>query len=229
MRGLICLAWLFFAQITLAQDLVPGTYRIEYGGVYKIIARESSRFFENQWKEQGELEYLVGNDSFSHYYRRLSWINDHLYDWEHGSPWYLRCWHHSMEEENGGARRIPIRINYGTTYDIWRTPLFTIDNSFNIKWTKVEARLDLRGPLEVSLGDIPPPSLGFKFNLSPELKFSSRRLLSAPHRAIERVGLTLTCTYYYRRKPTVGVYLQGLWRPNTSEAYLGLQVAMLQW
>ena len=113
----------FMTTTVCAQDLdgintyetIPGSYRMEYGGVYKIIVKQTSNFLENHWLERQELHYNNGYFNYPELLSRQTEISLTISEWRNGLPWYYRHWWHSLPEDKGGVSKIPRVIRKGKT------------------------------------------------------------------------------------------------------------------
>jgi len=220
-----------FSQPTWGQELIPGSYRIKYGGLYKIAAEESSRWLENQWADQELLLYENGAFDFNVFLRRNTIINSYLIDWADGPPWYTRMWWDSFEEKNGGAPlNKSIVVRWGSDFKIVDTPIFSISNSFAFNWKTLEASVDFKAanPITFGIGNVPAPRYGWKFKFSPEFKFSPAELVSRPSKAIRRVGAKLIMTHWIR-KPIVAIEIVTWYTPIKSRTFVGVNLVLLQW
>lgn len=214
-----------------AQELPPGSFTYQYGGLYKVIVKESNRFFKNKWRDQ-EIELLDnGNVNYTTFIRRQIHINSFLNDWRYGPPWWTRGWMHSMAPQNGGAPEEITIFHKGSSYLLVNTPLFSLSNSLEFKWKSIQASIDFKkaSPMMIAVGDIPAPKFGLKMRFSPELRFSTSTLLRNPSKAIRRIGLNIGVVYSNWSKQLLAFDINIWLRPNDKEALIGLAVYFLQW
>lgn len=215
-----------------ANELIPGSYKIEYGGLYKIAADESSRFLENRWRDQEFERWQDGGIDFLELTRRNMEMTAHLNDWRYGPPWWTRHWWDSFESHKGGAppnRSLVVKL--GSNFEIINTPLFTVSNSFGFRWKALEASIDFKAKkaISIGIGEVPTPSLGWKFKASPEFKFSTMRVFDRPSKSVRRVGFRFILTHWVQRKPMVAIEVRAWYSPLRNEAFFGVQVSLLQW
>lgn len=232
MIRLITLFILIFMQFTWAEELSPGSYRIEYGGLYKLAADESFRVLENRWRDQEFHLWEQGQIEFGELTRRNIWMSNHLNDWRHGPPWWTRSWWQSFEIHKGGAPpNNSIVVRKGSNFKLIDTPLFSISNSFAFRWKAFQASIDFKAEkaLAIGIGDIPDPGLGWKFKVSPEFKFSTMRVFDKPQKSVRRIGLVFTMTHWVRRKPLLAIEVVTWYSSIKNEGFLGIQFTLLQW
>jgi len=223
---------LLFSSNVYADELIPGSYTLEYGGIYKIIARESNRFLESQWRDQELARFTEGESDFLEFSRRQRQISEYLNDWRHGPPWWTRRWWHSFEEKNGGAKpNQSIVVRRGNTYKIIDTPLFSLNNSFELKWKTFEAAIDFqkKQPITIGIGSVKSPRVGWKLGFSPIVDLSSRRALIQPTRAINRLGITLGAIYYTNGMEILSVNVQTWYSFARNRTFVEIQLTLLRW
>lgn len=223
---------LLLTNPTWGDELIPGSYKIEYGGLYKIAADESYRMLENRWRDQEFHLWEEGAISFSELTRRNIKMSDRLNDWRYGPPWWTRTWWHSLETNKGGApKNNSIVVRKGSNYVLIDTPLFTVSNSFSFKWKALQASVDFKAqePVVIGIGEVPTPSLGWKFKASPEFSFSTMRVFDKPKRSIRRAGFRFIMTHWVRRKPILAIEIKAWYNPIRHQAFIGIQFTLLQW
>jgi hypothetical protein len=228
---ILLLLFLFNLSPANAQDLIPGSYTYEYGGLYKIAADESSRFLVNRWSEQERLWHNHGAITFGDFLKRRQSMFVHLDDWRDGPPWWTRDWFHSLEEKNGGAPpNKSITVKYGSSFKIIDTPLFSVSNSFSFSWKSFQAAVDFKSstPIMFGMGSIPAPKFGWKFRVAPEFKFSAFKIFNNPMRSVRRIGFRFIATHWIR-KPIVSIEIQVWHNPIRKRGFVGVQLVLLQW
>lgn len=231
MIRLVLLLILLFASPTWADELIPGSYRIEYGGLYKVAADESVRFLQNRWRDQEFQLWRNEVISFGMLTRRNIRMVEHLNDWRYGPPWWTREWWHSLETHKGGAPpNRSIIIKKGSDFSLIDTPIFSISNSFSLRWKSLQATVDFKSkrPIMFSVGSVPAPRFGWKFKVAPEFKFSTIKIFSDPMRGIRRVGFRLVATHWIR-KPIVSIEVRAWYSPLKRRGFIGVRFILLQW
>lgn len=230
-RLLILLLTLLVLQPCMGAELTPGSYRIEYGGLYKLAADESRRFVSSEWAEQEFFLYNKGMLTWGELTQRSIEMTGFADDWRNGPPWWTRNWWDSLEPHRGGAPpNGSILVKVGSQYELIDTAFFTLTNSLNFKWKSVEASVDFKSerPISLNVGDVPTPSLGWKFKVSPEISFSPMRVFSSPTEAIRRLGLRLIATHYVDL-PLVSVEINTWYDFNENRAFIGVLFTLLRW
>lgn len=228
---LVILMCLFTTNVNGQEELIPGSYTIQYGGLYKIAAEESSRFIENRWRDQEFLWYKSGAIEFGDFLKRQRRMANRLNNWKDGPPWWTRAWWHSFEEKDGGAPlNKSIAVRYGSSYKLVNTPLFSISNSFKFVWKSFQGAVDYKAERSIifSIGNVPTPKHGWKFKFSPEFKFSTSTMFDRPSRVIRRLGVKLTAIFL-SKKPIVSIEVRAWYNPVRRRGFVSIQLALLQW
>ena len=229
----VFLLFVLFPTATFAQDnLIPGSYRMEYGGIYKVIVDQSNRFLKSHWFDQEEILYDEGIISYETLVRRNRRISEHLTDWKHGTPWYYRRWWESFPEKKGGAPERPIVIRKGRTYIIADLGIIYLTNAFDLKWRGIEVAVDFHKKSSITLGvgeQLARPHSGWKFKFYPNAKVSSSDLLTDPLRSINRVFLNVSGVYTSRNVDLFAIVFNTWYEFKERSWNFGIQVALLQW
>ena len=209
-------------------QLSPGSYTVKYGGLYKIGVSESNRFFENQWRNQQEEIYLSGEISFGSYSRYQQDMNDFLSDWQYGPPWWTRDWWESMPTYKGGAPpNHSIQVSYGSIFNIIDNPIFSLSNSFDVRWKHLEASIDLESNDLVTLGSA-TPNTGWKFKLHPDISISSRSFRENRN-IIRSVGLVLSIVHFVNAVKISSIGVMATYRTERRAVDFEMQFKLLQW
>lgn len=235
-RAIFLVIFLFFLANPLeifAQDgLSPGSYRIEYGGIYKLLYNETNRLLESRWRDQQGEQYLNGYIDFFEFERRHRDISDHLEDWKYGHPWWTRSWQDSLEIDGAPPNR-SILIRRGTTVKIIETPFFTVYNSFEFRWRKLSATIDFKSSQPITLSvddDIPPIELGWKFEFSPQIRVSTVHILAMDFsKTFSVVGVNINAIHTVKNKEIVEVRLFVWYLPHEHDVFIGASLRLLRW
>lgn len=226
----LVLAFLLFCSGCTTISLIPGTYHVEYGGLYKIAVNETNRLLEGHWRDQQEALLQFGEIDYTLFLKRQNRISEILHDWRFGPPWWLRHWWHSFTPERGGAPIEKTLIQIGKNYKLIDTPFFSFSNSFDFRWKSVQAAIDFSSdqPITVGVGDVPTPKLGWKLRFSPEFSFSASSIWKNPTEAIRRIGLNIGGVHSVGGIQIVAIDVQ-FWYLPPEDAFFGLQLTLLQW
>jgi len=235
-RVFILMIFLFFlvnpSEIFAQDYLSPGSYRIEYGGIYKLLYNETNRLLESRWRDQQGEQYLAGNIDFFEFASRHRAISDHLRDWEHGPPWWTRSWQESLAV-NGAPPNRSILIKRGTTTKFIQTPLFTVYNSFEFRWRKLSASIDFKSAQPITLSvddDIPPIELGWKLEFSPQIKVSTVHILAMDFsRTFSVIGVNINAIHTVKNKEIVEVRLFVWYLAHEHDVFIGASLKLLRW
>jgi hypothetical protein len=231
-RAIFVILMVFFAtNVNAQEELIPGSYTIQYGGLYKIAADESSRFISNEWRDQERLWYKSGAIEFGDFLRRQRRMAAHLNNWRDGPPWWTRSWWHSFEEKDGGAPpNKSIIVKRGSTYRLVNTPLFSISNSFKFSWKSFQGAVDYKAKSSIifGIGNVRTPTHGWKFRFSPEFKFSTSKIFDGPSKIIRRLGARFTAIYLIK-KPIVSIEVRAWYNPIRRRSFVSVQLTLLQW
>ena len=236
-RVFFLVIFLFFVTNSpeiFAQDLINGSYRIEYGGIYKLMYNETNRILESRWRDAQDLDYLGDKISFGELVKRQRDISAHLTDWRDGPPWYTRRWWHSLEEHNGGAPpNKSIIVRRGTTTKMIQTPLFTVYNSFEFRWRKLSASIDFKAAQTITLSvddDAPPIELGWKLEFSPQIKVSTVHVLAYDFsRTFSILGVNINAIHTVRGKKIVEVRLFVWYLAHRHDVFIGVSLRLIRW
>jgi len=234
-RAIFLMIFLFFLTNSpgiFAQDyLSPGSYRIEYGGIYKMLYSETNRLLQSRWRDQIGEQYLSGNIDFFEFASQHREITAHLEDWEFGPPWWTRSWQESLV--NGSPPNRSILIKRGTTIKVIETPLFTVYNSFEFRWRKLSAAIDFKSSQPITLSvddDIPPIELGWKFEFSPQIRVSTVHILAMDFsRTFSVLGVEINAIHTVRNKEIVEVRLFVWYLPHEHDVFIGASLQLLRW
>lgn len=221
-----------YADGFIPDELTPGSYTLEYGGLYKIIVREANRFFEGQWRDQELLRWQEGEIDFLEFTRRQEKISEFLTDWRHGPPWWTRHWWESFPPEKGGAPpNHSILVRKGETYSLLDTAFFTLSNSMDFKWKSLEASIDFskERTITVGMGNVEPPRLGWKLRFSPILDISSGMLLRNPTKAIRRIGLSIGALHIVRDVQILQADIRVWYNHTDNETLVAGFITLLRW
>ena len=232
MYKLVLIFILLLSSSTLSQDyLSPGSYTIEYGGLYKMAASETNKFFSNRWREQQEELYEGGVTTFGDFSREQRSINNFMQDWRFGSPWWTRSWWDSLTIKNGGAvANHSIRIRHGKTFPVFETPVFTIFNSFEFKWKSIKASVDFDADRAFAFGEASmPPRAGWQFQVEPAVSIASRALLGDIVRSIKSVGVVVSAIHTVRSIPIVSIAMTAYYESTENAFVFGVEMRFLQW
>ena len=222
---------LLFCTPCCGQDYPPGSYRIEYGGYHRLIARELSRRARRHWRRQINEAFDRGDINPHQWEHHHYWMTAHLIDYQYGPPWYTRAWFHSLEPSRGGAPpNNSILIREGKDFLLLSTPFFSLTNTFSLRFKSLESAIDFKSSRPIIVGeDAPEPRTGWKFKISPEVSISAARILDEPHRVVRRVGIRIRATHSVRNKKIVGLWGRCWWNPTNNELFIFFQLSLLQW
>ena len=222
---------LIFISSANGQHLIPGSYRIEYGGIYKLISGEANRFYESTWRDQERQRYLEGEINFLEFIRRQNKITEFVRDYSNGEPWHKRRWWESFPPEKGGAPlNGSIVLTYGRTDNLINTPIFTFNNAMELRWKKFEVAIDLEKEQSITLGrQLESPKTGWKLDFSPIFDFSPGRLFSRPAEAINRIGFSIGGVHTVNTERIATVDLQVWHSLADNETRVGIFLAIARW
>lgn len=215
-----------------AQESIPGSYRIEYGGIYKVFMDQARATLRTNWIDYEESIYLNGYSNFETFMRKRNQINIIVDEWKNGLPWYYRNWWHSLSEKRGGAPQDPLVIERGHTKILIDLGVVYITNAFQVKWRGLELTIDFEKQSSITFDigrEATEIKSGWKFKFHPELKVNMRRLLKEPLNCIRRVGLNIGGVHTVRGRDIVAIFAF-IWRNfEERDTYFGIQLKLLQW
>jgi hypothetical protein len=229
----VFLFFLFFPSPSFAQsDLIPGSYRMEYGGIYKIIVGQSNKFLASRWFDQDEELYDEGIISYSQLVRRNRRVAGHIADWKNGPPWYYRRWWQSLEEKNGGAPETPQIIRKGRTYILVDLGIIYLTNAGEIKWRGLELAVDFNKKSSITLGvgeRLIQPRSGWKFRFYPNAKISTRELIKDPFKSINRTYLNVSGVYSAFGRDMFAIIFNTWYDFELHSWNFGIELRLLRW
>jgi len=232
---LVLAAFLFFVFLptkSFAQEDIPGSYHIEYGGLYKVAYDSVSRFLRARWLDQEELQYSVGNSAYIDFIKNRRRIDDFLTEWEHGTPWYYRRWWHSLQEKNGGALKNPTKIYIGKTRTLIDLGIIYLTNTGEVKWRGLEIAIDFEEESSITLGvgkELNKPTSGWKFKFYPNMAISTFKLFNKPTETIRRVDIYIGGQHTIRRVDMTSFLLSISYDIEKNGWFFGFQLKLLQW
>lgn len=231
-RLIFLLILLLIPSLASAQDLTPGSYRIEYGGIYKLLVDKSTSLFKAAWLDQNELLFESGQMTYCEMIRSNRDIKLSISEWRNGMPWYHRRWWDSFPEDKGGAPEKPTVFYKGKTRIIADLGLFYFTNELGLKWRGVELAVDFksRSPITVGVGGhVEAPRSGWKFRAYPNILISTKELFSNPLKTVRRVDLSIGGLHTVRGRDIVEAVFQ-IWHDlEESSWFFGAQIQLLRW
>lgn len=216
-----------FVEQTTMYEPIPGSYRIEFGGIWDIAHEEGMRYIERSWRDLEWLRFKEGAITFEEMSHRQNNITLSMSEWSGGEPWWYRHWWHSRKEEDGGAPQEPVILAYGNTFKIIDNDLFSLTNSGDFELKGFEAAFSSE---DISYGvRVTQPRTGWKVRLKPDIAFSSSQFLLDPTRAIRRLGARLTATHSVHGVDIVAINIRARWRFSRHDGIIEIQLSFLQW
>jgi len=148
MRLAIILAILLAASSCEALELkhvthnysVPGSLKIKYTGIKKIVIDEARDFLEDEWRSDADTFFNGGQISLSQHrtsMRRLSFIK---FQYGINGNWWTRAWFHSLPINKGGAPPLQ-RVTIGRTGDIINLGIGRVNENFRFKFKEYSANI----------------------------------------------------------------------------------------
>jgi hypothetical protein len=223
-----CLAQDFLFE----EDDIPGSYRIEYGGLYKIIVGQTSSLLKARWLDQEEIRFQYGEISYPELNRRQGRIRLTLDEWRYGTPWYYRHWWHSLPEEKGGAPKVPKIIHKGKTIVFLDLGLIYFTTAGEVKWRGLEMSVDFDKKSSITLGvgrQVGKPRSGWKFKVYPNVRISTGRLFTKPLGSIRRVDINIGGVHSIRGRDLIAVIFNTWYNFEHRGWFFGLQLKLMQW
>lgn len=222
-----------WAQSIFAPDkLAPGSYRVEYGGLYKIAENYIIKLFEDAWRDQQVLLYNSGQISPSEFNKSQEDVYSY-YGNHHGPPWWTRQWWQSMMPgKKGSPPNGSILVQRGSTFLLINTPLFSLSNSFDFRWKGLEAAFDFTSNDVFSIGiegAVKKPKFGLKLDVSPTIAISSPKEFSDVKKILNRIGLTIEGVIIENEIPMVSIDARTWYRPRDNDLSFVIEMSLIQW
>jgi hypothetical protein len=185
----------------------PGSYYIEHGGLRGLINDEAKRQLRNIADDYYRMLLEDGNLGQIEYNRRLRNIGGLHSDINRGGRWWERRWGESLPSTRNGAPRFK-KIRLGIQKNFVDLKLFYVSNKFKFKLHEYNVTLSGRRD-------------GWSFKFSPNIKFSTRDLLS-------RIEARLIFTYRNFRSNIGRVSLGVGWR-RRQKFMVEISIELLTW
>jgi len=111
----------------------PGSLRIKYTGIRKVIIDEIRDFFEDEWRSDAEQLFNGGQISLSQYRLSMNQLRWTRQQYGINGLWWERPWYLNLPPDKGGA---PLTRNYtvGRTGDIIDLGIAKINENFKFKF-----------------------------------------------------------------------------------------------
>jgi hypothetical protein len=142
---IIVLLILFTAELCQAFDIEPvlynyyepGSLKIKYTGLRRLIIDESVDFLSNEFIDNYEEQLINGKISFYNYKENILRLNSGIEHNGLNGYWWQRSWYKSRSTKFGGA---PATINFtqGRTSDIIDLGIAKVNENFKFKLKEYE-------------------------------------------------------------------------------------------
>lgn len=140
----------------------PGSLRVRYTGIKRVILDEVRDFLENEWSSNAAILFNSGDISLSQF--RLSMLQ---LSWTHqqygmNGHWWERPWYESRLPDKNGAPK-PQSYTIGRTGDIINIGFIRVNENFRFKLKQYRKNLSRR----------------WKFKFKPRITFNTNDIVSA--------------------------------------------------
>lgn len=212
--------------IILDYKNIPGSYRIEHGGIRGRIYKAASRTIRKEWTQRQRIFLDAGSIDIFEYRRRQRELGWAIQDDKNGGRWWDRSWFHSMLPEKGGASKERGIIYVGRTYTILDVGIFSLNNTGSIKWREYQEEFDV-GKSDISEDD--SSGTTWLVNLKPTASFSWSGFKKDFLLALKEVGFVATFTHSVRHIPMVEVKMNIEYDFHRKELKGFATIQLLQW
>jgi len=219
-------------MMPVAAEEIPGSYRIEYGGPYKIVVGYTSALLEARWLDCADLLYQNDDIAYHDLLRREQDIKLTIREWEHGTPWYYRDWWHSLPEKSGGVPKHQKTVFKGKTKMFLDLGLVYFTTAAEARWRGVEMSIDFNKTSPITLGvgrRLNSPSSGWKFRFYPGLKISTSKLITQPLKSIRRADINVGGMYFIRGVDILALVLNVWYSLEQHDWLIGIQIKLVRW
>ena len=115
----------------------PGTIKLKYTGIKRVILDEARDLLENEWKRDANLLFKTGSISISQYKLSLQQLRFVKGQYGLNDNWWTRRWYESFTIQNGGAPRRQTYI-VGRVGDIINLGIAKVDENFRFKFKEYD-------------------------------------------------------------------------------------------
>ena len=109
------------------------------------------------------------------------------------------------------------------------TPLFSLTNSFDIKWKTLEATVDFDAKHPIIFGATKPPDTGWQLRISPDVSISSRGLFNRFKGVVKAVGALISVVQINKGIRTASIAVRASYRPIRDAIVVEIELRLLQW
>jgi len=151
MKALIIFLLLFTALPCRALELesvlfnykAPGSVKIKYTGLKRVIIDEIREVLEDEWKRDANLLFRTGDISFSQYRASMLRLSSVKKQYGLNGNWWTRGWYHSLMPKNNGA---PYTKKYtvGRMGDIIDLGIAKVNENFRFKFKEYSTDISNR-------------------------------------------------------------------------------------